>query len=154
MAGWRVGFVLGNPVLVYNLKRLKSYLDYGMFTPIQVASIIALESDYSIVEKARDTYSERLDVLVDGLNKAGWKVEKPKATMFLWARIPDEFQHLGSVEFSKLLLTEANVAVAPGVGFGEHGEVRFAVVENKKRIRQAVRNIKRFMKKYRKEVPV
>ncbi|WP_457642570.1 aminotransferase class I/II-fold pyridoxal phosphate-dependent enzyme [Persephonella sp.] len=156
MAGWRVGFILGNPVLVYNLKRLKSYLDYGMFTPIQVASIIALESDYSIVEKARDTYSERLDVLVDGLNKAGWKVEKPKATMFLWARIPDEFQHLGSVEFSKQLLTEANVAVAPGIGFGEHGEgyVRFAVVENKKRIRQAVRNIKKFMKKYKKEVSV
>ncbi|WP_456403103.1 aminotransferase class I/II-fold pyridoxal phosphate-dependent enzyme [Persephonella sp.] len=156
MAGWRVGFVLGNPILIYNLKRLKSYLDYGTFTPIQVASIIALESDYSIVEKARDTYSERLDVLVEGLNKAGWFVEKPKATMFLWAKIPEEFQHLGSVEFSKLLLTEANVAVAPGVGFGEHGEgyVRFAVVENKKRIRQAVRNIKKFLKKYKKEVPV
>ncbi len=151
MAGWRVGFVLGNPTLVYNLKRLKSYLDYGMFTPIQVASIIALEGDYEPVEKARDTYSERLDVLVEGLNKAGWKVEKPKATMFLWAKIPEDFQHLGSVEFSKLLLTEAKVAVAPGIGFGEHGEgyVRFAVVENKKRIRQAVRNIKRFFKQYR-----
>ena len=151
MAGWRVGFVLGNPTLIYNLKRLKSYLDYGTFTPIQVASIIALESDYSIVEQARDTYSERLDILVEGLKKAGWDVEKPKATMFLWARIPDDFQHLGSIEFSKLLLTEANVAVAPGVGFGEHGEgyVRFAVVENTKRIRQAVRNIKKFFKKYR-----
>ncbi len=151
MAGWRVGFVLGNPTLVYNLKRLKSYLDYGMFTPIQVASIIALEGDYEPVEKARDTYSERLDVLVEGLNKAGWEVEKPKATMFLWAKIPEDFQHLGSVEFSKLLLTEAKVAVAPGIGFGEHGEgyVRFAVVENKKRIRQAVRNIKRFFKQYR-----
>ncbi|RMD47191.1 MAG: aminotransferase class I/II-fold pyridoxal phosphate-dependent enzyme [Aquificota bacterium] len=156
MAGWRVGFVLGNPTLVYNLKRLKSYLDYGMFTPIQVASIIALEGDYEPVEKARDTYSERLDVLVDGLNKAGWEVEKPKATMFLWAKIPEEFKHLGSVEFSKLLLTEAKVAVAPGIGFGEHGEgyVRFAVVENKKRIRQAVRNIKKFFKQYRKEAAV
>lgn len=151
MAGWRVGFVLGNPTLIYNLKRLKSYLDYGTFTPIQVASIIALESDYSIVKQARDTYSERLDTLVEGLKKAGWDVEKPKATMFLWARIPDDFQHLGSIEFSKMLLTEANVAVAPGVGFGEHGEgyVRFAVVENTKRIRQAVRNIKKFFKKYR-----
>ncbi len=151
MAGWRVGFVLGNPTLIYNLKRLKSYLDYGTFTPIQVASIIALESDYSIVEQARDTYSERLDTLVEGLKKAGWDVEKPKATMFLWARIPEDFQHFGSIEFSKLLLTEANVAVAPGVGFGEHGEgyVRFAVVENTKRIRQAVRNIKKFFKKYR-----
>ncbi len=151
MAGWRVGFVLGNPTLIYNLKRLKSYLDYGTFTPIQVASIIALESDYSIVEEARDTYGERLEILVEGLNKAGWKVQKPKATMFLWAKIPEEFQHLGSIEFSKLLLTEANVAVAPGVGFGEHGEgyVRFAVVENKKRIRQAIRNIKRFFKKYK-----
>jgi len=151
MAGWRVGFVLGNPTLIYNLKRLKSYLDYGTFTPIQVASIIALESDYSIVEQARDIYSERLDILVEGLNKAGWDVEKPKATMFLWARIPEDFQHLGSIEFSKMLLTEANVAVAPGVGFGEHGEgyVRFAVVENTKRIRQAVRNIKKFFKKYR-----
>ncbi len=151
MAGWRVGFVLGNPTLIYNLKRLKSYLDYGTFTPIQVASIIALESDYSIVKQARDTYSERLDTLVEGLKKAGWNVEKPKATMFLWARIPDDFQHLGSIEFSKMLLTEANVAVAPGVGFGEHGEgyVRFAVVENTKRIRQAVRNIKKFFKKYR-----
>ncbi|WP_457639594.1 aminotransferase class I/II-fold pyridoxal phosphate-dependent enzyme [Persephonella sp.] len=153
MAGWRVGFVLGNPTLIYNLKRLKSYLDYGTFTPIQVASIIALESDYSIVEEARDIYSERLDILVEGLNKAGWTVEKPKATMFLWAKIPEDFQHLGSIEFSKLLLTEANVAVAPGVGFGEHGEgyVRFAVVENTKRIRQAVRNIKKFFKKYRQQ---
>ena len=156
MAGWRVGFVLGNPTLIYNLKRLKSYLDYGTFTPIQVASIIALESDYSIVEEARDTYGERLEILVEGLNKAGWKVQKPKATMFLWAKIPKDFQHLGSIEFSKLLLTEANVAVAPGVGFGEHGEgyVRFAVVENTKRIRQAVRNIKRFFKKYRQQAVV
>ncbi|MBK3332882.1 aminotransferase class I/II-fold pyridoxal phosphate-dependent enzyme [Persephonella atlantica] len=156
MAGWRVGFVLGNPTLIYNLKRLKSYLDYGTFTPIQVASIIALESDYSIVEEARDTYGERLEILVEGLNKAGWKVQKPKATMFLWAKIPEEFQHLGSIEFSKLLLTEANVAVAPGVGFGEHGEgyVRFAVVENKKRIRQAIRNIKRFFKKYKGQATV
>lgn len=156
MAGWRVGFVLGNPTLIYNLRRLKSYLDYGTFTPIQVASIIALESDYSIVEEARDTYSERLDILVEGLNKAGWHVEKPKATMFLWAKIPEDFQDMGSIEFSKLLLTEANVAVAPGVGFGEHGEgyVRFAVVENKKRIRQAVRNIKKFFRKYRQQAGV
>ena len=148
MAGWRVGFVLGNPTIVYNLKRLKSYLDYGTFTPIQVASVIALDSDYSIVEKARDTYSKRLDVLVQGLNKAGWPVEKPKATMFLWAKIPEKFRGMGSVDFSMKLLKEAKVAVAPGAGFGEHGEgyVRFAVVENEKRIRQAVRNIKKFLK--------
>ncbi len=148
MAGWRVGFVLGNPTIVYNLKRLKSYLDYGTFTPIQVASVIALDSDYSIVEKARDTYSKRLDVLVEGLNKAGWPVEKPKATMFLWAKIPEKFRDMGSVDFSMKLLKEAKVAVAPGAGFGEHGEgyVRFAVVENEKRIRQAVRNIKKFLK--------
>jgi alanine-synthesizing transaminase len=150
MAGWRVAFVLGNETLIYNLKRLKSYLDYGMFTPIQVASIIALEGDYSVVEKARDTYSKRLDILVDGLKKAGWDVEKPKATMFLWAKIPEKFRHMGSVEFSKFLLTEGKVAVAPGIGFGEHGEgyVRFAVVENEKRIRQAISNIKKLMKKY------
>jgi alanine-synthesizing transaminase len=149
MAGWRVGFVLGNETLVYNLKRIKSYLDYGMFTPIQVASIIALEGDYSVVEKARDIYSKRLDILVDGLNKAGWNVQKPKATMFLWAKIPEKFGHMGSVEFSKFLLTEGKVAVAPGIGFGEHGEgyVRFAVVENEKRIRQAVSNIKKLMRK-------
>jgi alanine-synthesizing transaminase len=150
MAGWRVGFVLGNETLVYNLKRIKSYLDYGMFTPIQVASIIALEGDYSVVEKARDIYSKRLDILADGLNKAGWNVQKPKATMFLWAKIPEKFQHMNSVEFSKFLLTEGKVAVAPGVGFGEHGEgyVRFAVVENEKRIRQAISNIKKLMRKY------
>jgi len=151
MAGWRVGFVLGNETLVYNLKRLKSYLDYGTFTPIQVASVIALDSDYSIVENAKNIYSKRLDVLVDGLNKADWQVEKPKATMFLWAKIPKQFQSLGSVEFSMKLLREAKVAVAPGIGFGEHGEgyVRFAVVENEKRIRQAVRNIKKFFKQYK-----
>ncbi|MCX7737956.1 MAG: aminotransferase class I/II-fold pyridoxal phosphate-dependent enzyme [Hydrogenothermaceae bacterium] len=145
MAGWRVGFILGNETLVYNLKRLKSYLDYGMFTPIQVASIIALESDYSIVQKAADTYSKRLDILVAGLNAAGWKVGKPRATMFLWAKIPEKFSHMGSIDFSMMLLREAKVAVAPGIGFGEHGEgyVRFAVVENEKRIRQAIRNIKR-----------
>jgi alanine-synthesizing transaminase len=149
MAGWRVGFVLGNETLVYNLKRIKSYLDYGMFTPIQVASIIALEGDYSVVEKARDIYSKRLDILVNGLNKADWNVQKPKATMFLWAKIPEKFQHMGSIEFSKFLLTEGKVAVAPGIGFGEHGEgyVRFAVVENEKRIRQAVSNIKKLMRK-------
>lgn len=148
MAGWRVGFILGNETLVYNLKRIKSYLDYGMFTPIQVASIIALESDYSIVQKAADIYSKRLDILVAGLNSAGWKVEKPKATMFLWAKIPEKFSHMGSIDFSMMLLKDAKVAVAPGVGFGEHGEgyVRFAVVENEKRIRQAVRNIKKFIK--------
>ncbi len=153
MAGWRVGFVVGNETIVYNLKRLKSYLDYGTFTPIQVASIIALDSDYSIVEKAANIYSKRLDILVQGLNKIGWNVEKPLATMFLWAKIPEEFQHLGSMEFSKLLLTEAHVAVAPGIGFGEHGEgyVRFAVVENEKRIRQAIRNMKKFFKNYKEE---
>ncbi len=150
MAGWRVGFVVGNQVLIHNLRRLKSYLDYGTFTPIQVASIIALDSDYSIVEKARDTYSKRLDVLVKGLNRIGWNVEKPKATMFLWAKIPDKFKNMGSVEFSMMLLKEAKVAVAPGIGFGEHGEgyVRFAVVENEKRIRQAIKNMKKLFKTY------
>ncbi|MCX7760119.1 MAG: aminotransferase class I/II-fold pyridoxal phosphate-dependent enzyme [Hydrogenothermaceae bacterium] len=148
MAGWRVGFILGNETLVYNLKRLKSYLDYGMFTPIQVASIIALESDYSVVQKAADIYSKRLDILVKGLNEAGWNVQKPKATMFLWAKIPEKFGNMGSIDFSMMLLKEAKVAVAPGIGFGEHGEgyVRFAVVENEKRIRQAIRNIKKLMK--------
>lgn len=150
MAGWRVGFVLGNPTIIYNLKRLKSYLDYGTFTPIQVASVIALDSYYSIVEEARDIYNKRLELLVNGLNRAGWEVEKPKATMFLWAKIPPAFKDLGSVEFSMKLLREAHVAVAPGAGFGEHGEgyVRFAVVENEKRIRQAVRNIKKFLRSY------
>ncbi len=150
MAGWRVGFVVGNEILIHNLRRLKSYLDYGTFTPIQVASIIALDSDYSIVEKARDTYSKRLDVLVSGLNRIGWEVKKPKATMFLWAKIPEKFRHLGSVEFSMMLLRDAKVAVAPGIGFGEHGEgyVRFAVVENEKRIRQAVRNMKKLFRSY------
>ncbi|MEZ0323736.1 MAG: aminotransferase class I/II-fold pyridoxal phosphate-dependent enzyme [Hydrogenothermaceae bacterium] len=148
MAGWRVGFILGNETLIYNLKRLKSYLDYGMFTPIQVASIIALESDYSIVQKTADIYSKRLDILVKGLNEAGWNVQKPKATMFLWAKIPEKFAGMGSIDFSMMLLKEAKVAVAPGIGFGEHGEgyVRFAVVENDKRIRQAIRNIKKLMK--------
>lgn len=144
MAGWRVAFVLGNEVLVKNLVHLKSYLDYGTFTPIQVASIIALNSDYSIVTKKRDIYQKRRDILVDGLNKIGWKVEKPKASMFVWAKIPSHLQ-MGSLDFSMFLLKEAKVAVSPGIGFGEMGEgyVRFALVENEHRLRQALKGIKK-----------
>ena len=145
MAGWRIAFVVGNEVLVKNLVHLKSYLDYGVFTPIQVASIIALEGDYEeMVEKNCLVYQKRRDVLVEGLNRIGWHVEKPKGTMFVWARLP-EGVNMNSLEFSLFLLKEAKVAVAPGIGFGEYGEgyVRFALVENEHRIRQAVRGIKK-----------
>ncbi|MFZ8859129.1 MAG: aminotransferase class I/II-fold pyridoxal phosphate-dependent enzyme, partial [Thermocrinis sp.] len=131
MAGWRVAFVLGNEILIKNLAHLKSYLDYGVFTPIQVACIIALDSPYEIVEKNRDVYQRRRDVLVEGLNRIGWTVEKPKASMFVWAKIPD-WVGMNSLDFSLFLLKEAKVAVSPGIGFGEYGEgyVRFALVEN------------------------
>ena len=153
MAGWRVAFVLGNEILIKNLAHLKSYLDYGVFTPIQVASIIALESPYEIVEKNRDVYQKRRDVLVEGLNRIGWEVQKPKASMFVWARIP-EWVGMNSLDFSLILLKEAKVAVSPGIGFGEYGEgyVRFALVENENRIRQAVRGIKRALQKFRQTV--
>ncbi|RMD58289.1 MAG: alanine transaminase [Nitrospirae bacterium] len=147
MAGWRVGFCVGNREIVHALTRIKSYLDYGMFQPIQIASIIALRGDQSCVNEIRSIYQRRRDVLVEGLRRADWMVEPPKATMFLWAEVPEEFKYMGSLEFSKLLLREAKVAVSPGIGFGEGGEgyVRFALVENEHRIRQAVRNIKRLL---------
>jgi alanine-synthesizing transaminase len=153
MAGWRVAFVLGNEILIKNLAHLKSYLDYGVFTPIQVASIIALDSPYEIVEKNRDVYQRRRDVLVEGLNRIGWTVEKPKASMFVWAKIP-EWVGMNSLDFSLFLLKEAKVAVSPGMGFGEYGEgyVRFALVENEHRIRQAVRGIKKALEKFRQTV--
>jgi alanine-synthesizing transaminase len=153
MAGWRVAFVLGNEILINNLAHLKSYLDYGVFTPIQVASIIALESPYEIVEKNRDVYQRRRDVLVEGLNRIGWPVEKPKASMFVWAKIP-EWVGMNSLDFSLFLLKEAKVAVSPGIGFGEYGEgyVRFALVENEHRIRQAVRGIKKALERFRQTV--
>ncbi|MCL4138509.1 UNVERIFIED_CONTAM: hypothetical protein GTU68_009463 [Idotea baltica] len=150
MPGWRVGFLVGNPKLISALARMKSYLDYGMFTPIQIASIYALEAPESKqwIGDIRDMYQKRRDVLCDGLNAAGWQVEKPKATMFVWAKIPDSFLELGSMEFSKILLQEAKVAVSPGVGFGEYGDdyVRFGLIENEHRTRQAVRSIKSMLR--------
>ena len=147
MAGWRVGFCCGNKDLLAALSRIKSYFDYGIFTPIQVAAIKALDEGDESVEQIRLLYQSRRDVLVNGLNSAGWKVESPKATMFLWAKIPSILRSLGSLEFSKKLLAEAQVAVSPGIGFGEYGEgyVRFSLIENEHRTRQAVRNIKRFL---------
>jgi len=144
MAGWRVGFCVGNPKMINALVRIKSYLDYGMFQPIQIASVIALESPQEVVDEIVQVYQVRRDKLVEGLNRAGWEVEKPKATMFLWARIPEPWRELGSLEFTKLLLREAKVAVSPGVGFGQYGDdhVRFALVENEHRIQQAVTGIR------------
>ncbi len=148
MPGWRVGFMCGNPTLVGALARIKSYLDYGTFTPIQVAAIAALEGPQDCVREIAAMYQSRRDVLCEGLNAAGWAVEKPKATMFVWARIPERFRALGSLEFSKLLLTEAQVAVSPGIGFGEYGDeyVRFGLIENEHRTRQAVRSIRRLLR--------
>lgn len=148
MPGWRVGFMCGNKDLVFALQRMKSYLDYGMFTPIQVAAIAALDGDQSCVEDIRQMYQDRRDVLCDGLNAAGWKVTKPKATMFLWAKIPEQYQHMGSLEFSKKLLKDAKVAVSPGIGFGAYGDnhVRFSLIENEHRTRQAIRGIKQMFK--------
>ncbi|MDP9141664.1 MAG: alanine transaminase [Pseudomonadota bacterium] len=148
MPGWRVGFMAGNPTLVAALGRMKSYLDYGMFTPIQVAAIAALEGPQDCVSEICEMYRSRRDVLCDGLNAAGWKVDKPKATMFVWAEIPEPFKKLGSIEFAKRLLDEAKVAVSPGIGFGEYGDthVRFALIENEHRTRQALRGIKKMLK--------
>jgi len=148
MPGWRVGFCVGNAELVGALTRLKSYLDYGIFQPIQIASIIALNSDQSCVKEIIDIYRSRRDVLVDGLNRVGWPTDTPKATMFVWSRIPEQYRHMGSVEFSKFLIKEAGVAVSPGRGFGEYGDdfVRFALVENEERTRQAVRGIRRVLR--------
>ena len=147
MAGWRMGFCCGNPETVAALKRIKSYLDYGVFQPIQIASIIALNGPDDCVQEIRTTYKERRDALVRGLNRAGWKIPKPKGTMFVWGRIPEKFRKMGSVEFSKFLIREAQVAVSPGLGFGEYGDefVRFALIENPMRINQAVRGIRKIM---------
>ncbi|WP_275097213.1 alanine transaminase [Sedimenticola hydrogenitrophicus] len=149
MPGWRVGFMCGNQVLVAALARMKSYLDYGMFTPIQVAAIQALEGPQECVREIRDMYQRRRDVLCDGLNTAGWPVERPKATMFVWARIPEQYLAMGSLEFSKKLLKDAKVAVAPGIGFGQHGDdyVRFGLIENEHRTRQAIRGIREMIRK-------
>lgn len=144
MPGWRTGFAVGNQVLISALRRMKSYLDYGNFQPVQIASIIALNGPQECVEEIVRTYRLRRDVLISGLNRIGWKVEKPKGTMFVWAEIPEGYKKMGSLEFSKLLLAKAKVAVSPGIGFGNGGEnfVRFALVENQHRIRQAVKGIK------------
>jgi alanine-synthesizing transaminase len=144
MAGWRVGFCCGNKDVVGALVKIKSYLDYGMFQPIQIASIIALNGPQECVGEITDMYRSRRDVLIDGLDKAGWKIDKPKATMFVWAEIPEPFRKMGSIEFSKHLIKEAKVAVSPGVGFGEYGDshVRFALIENEHRLRQAAKGIK------------
>jgi alanine-synthesizing transaminase len=149
MAGWRVGFMVGNRDMVHALGRIKSYHDYGTFTPIQVASIVALEGPQDCVEEVRIKYQRRRDVLVKGLHEAGWMVENPKAAMYVWAEIPEAYRALGSLEFAKKLLVEAKVAVSPGVGFGEYGDthVRIAMIENENRTRQAVRGIKEMFRK-------
>ena len=141
MAGWRVGCAAGNPKMIEALRRLKSYIDYGMFQPIQIAAIIALNEDQECVKEIVDEYKDRRDALCSGLNDSGWEVEPPMATMFLWAKIPEQFLSLGSLEFSKIMTEKARVAVSPGIGFGPYGDqhVRFALVENRKRINQAVR---------------
>lgn len=147
MAGWRVGFCVGNKNIVYALTRIKSYLDYGMFQPIQIASIIALNGPQDCVSEITEIYKGRRDALVDGLQRVGWNIEKPKATMFVWAEIPEKYKKLGSIEFAKFILKEAKVAVSPGIGFGEYGDdfVRFALVENEQRIKQAVKGIRKVL---------
>jgi len=147
MAGWRMGFCVGNAETVGALKRIKSYLDYGVFQPIQIASIIALNGPQECVQEIRDTYMERRDALISGLHRIGWEIKSPKGTMFVWAKIPDRFVKMGSVEFAKLLINETQVAVSPGLGFGEYGDeyVRFALIENPMRINQAVRGIRKVM---------
>ena len=147
MPGWRIGFAVGNEGLIAALARVKSYLDYGAFTPIQVAASAALNGPDDCIREVREIYHHRRDVLVDSFERAGWSVPAPKASMFAWAPIPEKFRHLGSLEFSKLLVEKADVAVAPGIGFGEHGDdyVRIALVENEQRIRQAARNVRRFL---------
>ncbi|MBW2228374.1 MAG: aminotransferase class I/II-fold pyridoxal phosphate-dependent enzyme, partial [Deltaproteobacteria bacterium] len=147
MPGWRVGFCVGNAEVVGALRRIKSYLDYGIFQPIQIASIVALNGPQDCVKEICDTYKQRRDALITGLNRVGWEIESPKATMFVWAKIPEQFLHMGSVEFSKMLINEAQVAVAPGLGFGEYGDdyVRFALIENNMRINQAIRGIRKII---------
>ncbi len=147
MPGWRVGFCVGNPDIIAALRRIKSYLDYGIFQPIQIASIIALNGPQDCVKEICDTYKERRDTLITGLNRSGWDVPSPKGTMFVWAKIPEQYLHMGSVEFSKFLINEAKVAVSPGLGFGEYGDdyVRFALIENSMRINQGIRGIRKIM---------
>jgi len=147
MPGWRVGFCVGNPEIVAALRRIKSYLDYGVFQPIQIASIIALHGPQDCVKEICSTYKERRDALINGLGRVGWDIKSPKGTMFVWGKIPDKYLKMGSVEFSKFLIKEAQVAVAPGLGFGEYGDeyVRFALIENAMRINQAVRGIKKIL---------
>ncbi|HEC1907225.1 TPA: LL-diaminopimelate aminotransferase [Campylobacter jejuni] len=148
MAGWRVGFVVGNKRLVSALKKIKSWFDYGMYTPIQVAATIALDGDQTCVDEIRATYDKRMRILLEAFENAGWKLQKPRASMFVWAKLPESKRHLKSLEFSKQLLQRASVAVSPGVGFGEAGDeyVRIALIENENRIRQAARNIKKYLK--------
>jgi len=147
MPGWRVGFCVGNREIVGALRRIKSYLDYGIFQPIQIASIIALNGPQDCVKEICNTYQERRDALISGLNRIGWDIKSPKGTMFVWGKIPEQYLKMGSVEFSKFLIKEAQVAVSPGLGFGEYGDeyVRFALIENKMRINQAVRGIKKIL---------
>jgi alanine-synthesizing transaminase len=147
MPGWRVGFCVGNREIIAALARIKSYLDYGIFQPIQIASIIALNGPYEPVEQIRQVYEQRRDALISGLNRSGWPVASPKGTMFVWAKIPDKYSDMGSVEFSKFLIREAQVAVSPGLGFGEYGDnfVRFALIENPMRINQAIRGIRKIL---------
>ncbi|MCQ8115789.1 alanine transaminase [Methylomonas methanica] len=149
MPGWRVGFMCGNPTLVAALTRIKSYMDYGTFTPIQVAAITALEGPQDCVKEICDMYKARRDVLCDGLNAMGWHVEKPKATMFVWAKIPEAYREMGSIEFAKKLIIDAKVAISPGIGFGQHGDdhIRFSLIENEHRTRQALRSIRNMLKK-------
>jgi alanine-synthesizing transaminase len=149
MAGWRIGFMVGNAELVNALARIKSYHDYGTFTPLQVAAIAALEGPQDCVEDIRMKYQRRRDVMVKGLHEAGWMVENPKASMYVWAQIPERYREMGSIEFAKKLLRDAKVAVSPGVGFGDFGDdhVRFALIENESRLRQAVRGIKEMFRK-------
>jgi alanine-synthesizing transaminase len=149
MAGWRIGFMVGNRDLVHALARIKSYHDYGSFTPIQVASIIALDGPQDCVEEIRETYQKRRDVMVKGLHEAGWMVEVPKASMYIWAKVPEAYAAQGSMEFAKKLLAEARIAVAPGIGFGDYGDdhVRIALIENEHRLRQAARGVKEMFKK-------
>ncbi len=156
MPGWRIGFAAGNRHLVRALTRIKSYLDYGAFTPVQVAATAALNGPQDCVEEIRERYRQRRDVLVEGLNAAGWPLPSPTATMFAWAPLPPAFSDVGSLEFAKLLLEEANVAVSPGIGFGEHGDgfVRLALVENRHRLRQAVRNIRAFLQRHGNRTPL
>ncbi|WP_104742635.1 LL-diaminopimelate aminotransferase [Helicobacter cinaedi] len=150
MAGWRVGFVVGNKKIIEALQKIKSWIDYGIYTPLQIASTIALDGDQSCVEEIRGKYEKRMEVLIKSFKEAGWEMKKPKASMFIWAKLPECVGDMGSLEFSKRLLKEAKIAVSPGVGFGDYGEgyVRIALIENEKRIRQAARNLKAFLKQF------